>query len=92
MKQLNPWLLLAGAAMVLAACGGGGGESTPPEPASPLDGLPPEATQSISGWLDYIDRLSKATGANGREAVDLSSIASITIPVDDFSEPVVLGP
>jgi len=83
MKQLKPWLLLAGAALVLAACGGGGGgggDSPPPQSASPLDGLPPEATQSVSGWINYVEALIKAPDVNGREGVDLSAIASITLP------------
>jgi len=94
MKQLKPWLLLAGAAIVLAACGGGGdgGADPAPAPANPLDGFPVDAAQSISAWFDYIDRLIKVPGANGAEAVDLSAIASVTIPTDDTSEPVMLGP
>jgi len=94
MKQLKPWLLLAGAAMALAACGGGGdgGGDPAPAPANPLDGFPVEAAQSISGWFDYVDRLIKVAGASGSEAVDLSAIASTTIPTDDTSEPVVLAP
>ena len=90
MKQSKPWLMLAGAALVLAACGGGGSGddgATPPVQADPLDGVPGEATQSVSGWIDYVSRLIQAQDADGREPVSLSLTAPLVLPTDDASEP-----
>jgi hypothetical protein len=91
MKQLKPWLLLAGAAMVLAACGGGGGsDNTPPGQADPLDGVPTEATQSVSGWIGYLTLLVMSTGADERDPAAFGAGTPSTLPVDDQSEPTSL--
>jgi hypothetical protein len=89
MKQLKPWLLVAAAAMVLAACGGGGGgdDGTPPGQADPLDGVPSEATQSVSGWIGYLTKLVMSTNAEERDPAALPQDAPSTLPVDDQSEP-----
>jgi hypothetical protein len=89
MKQLKSWLVLAGAVFALAACGGGGdGGSSDPGPgqADPLDGIPAEATQSVSGWIAYLARLVKATDADDRESVSPTGPGPDTLPVDDESE------
>jgi ABC-type glycerol-3-phosphate transport system substrate-binding protein len=92
MKQLKSWLVVASAVLALAACGGGGGgsDATPPQQASPLDGMPVEATQSMSGWIGFLAALIKATaeegGADDREPFVPTSPAPL--PLDDESEPV----
>jgi hypothetical protein len=59
MKQFKSWLVLAGTVMALAACGGGGGGGgdTGSGQANPLDGLPADATQSVSGWIAFLSGL-----------------------------------
>ena len=92
MKQLKSWLVLAGAVLALAACGGGGGGDSDPAPgqASPLDGLPGEATQSVSGWITFLAALIKATaaeaGAEDREPIGPATAPNVP-PVDDEGEP-----
>ncbi|HVQ03797.1 MAG TPA: hypothetical protein VMT14_09785 [Burkholderiaceae bacterium] len=92
MKQFKSWLVLAGAVMALAACGGGGGGSgdTGSGQASPLDGLPADATQSVSGWITFLSGLIKATaaaeGAEDREPIVPATAPSVP-PVDDEAEP-----
>jgi len=92
MKQLKPWLLVAGAAMVLVACGGGGGgdSGTPPGQADPLDGVPSEATQSVSGWIGYLTLLVMTTNADERDPAAFPQGTPSTLPVDDQSEPTSL--
>ena len=90
MTKFKTSVLLA-AVLVLAACGGGGGGGdTPPVQADPLDALPPEATQSVSAWIDFLDRLSKAPGAEVREGFGVSSNGVTSVPGDDAAEPTVL--
>jgi hypothetical protein len=91
MKQLKPWLLVASAVLVLAACGGGGGgddTGAPPAQSDPLDGVPTEATQSVSGWIGYIGRLIKTTEPDDREPAAPTGPAPASLPVDDEGEPV----
>lgn len=92
MKQLKPWLLVAGAALVLVACGGGGGgdDGTPPGQADPLDGVPSEATQSVPAWIGYLTKLVMSTHADERDPAALPQDAPSTLPVDDQSEPTQL--
>jgi hypothetical protein len=91
MKRLmKPWVSLAGTAIVSAACGGGGGGDSTPPPADPLEALPSEATQSVSGWLGYLDRLVKAQGADTREGFEVSATGVTTVPGDDAGEPMGL--
>jgi hypothetical protein len=92
MTQLKPWLLLAGAVLVLAACGGGGGgdDTGAPVQSDPLDGVPVEATQSVSGWISYLTKVVMASDADGRDPAALPSGAPSSLPVDDESEPVAL--
>jgi len=92
MKQLKPWLLLAGAVLVLAGCGGGGGGDAPPAQQDPLSALPPEATQSVSAWVGFLDRLTKAAGADTREGFEISSTGVTSVPGDDVAEPTALNP
>jgi len=90
MKQLKPWLLLAAAAIVLAACGGGGSDSAPPGQADPLDGVPTEATQSVSGWIAYLTLLVMSTRADERDPAAFGAGTPSTLPVDDQGEPASL--
>jgi hypothetical protein len=92
MKQLKPWLLVAGAAMVLAACGGGGGggDAGAPGQADPLDGVPSAATQSVSGWIGYLTLLVMSTHADERDPAALPQDAPPALPVDDQGEPTPL--
>jgi len=85
-------VLLTAAVMVLAACGGGGGGGgdTTPAQADPLDALPPEATQSVSAWISFLDRLAKAPGADVREGFGVSSTGVTSVPGDDAAEPTLL--
>ncbi len=94
MKQFKPWLLLASAAVVLAACGGGGGggdgAAPPPGQADPLDGVPLEATQSVSSWISYLTMLVMTTNGDDREPAGFPAGGPSTLPVDDQSEPATL--
>jgi len=92
MKQLKPWLLVVGVALVLAACGGGGGgdDAPPPTQADPLDGVPSEATQSVSGWIGYLTLLVMSTHADERDPAALPQDTPSNLPVDDQSEPTAL--
>jgi ABC-type glycerol-3-phosphate transport system substrate-binding protein len=91
MMKFKSSLLLASAVVAIAACGGGGGgNDMPPVQADPLDALPIEATQSVSGWVGFLDRLIKAANADVREGFGLSSIGVTSVPGDDAAEPTVL--
>jgi hypothetical protein len=90
MMTFKTSLVLASAVMVLAACGGGGGGDTPVAQADPLDALPTEATQSVSAWVGFLDRLTKAAGADVREGFGLSSNGVTSVPGDDVAEPTAL--
>lgn len=94
MKQLTSWFAIAGTAIVLAACGGGGGggDPAPPVQADPLDGLPAEATKSVSAWIGFLDNLRKAAGADMREGFGLSAVGITSVPGDDVAEPTALNP
>ena len=83
-------VLLAGAALALAACGGGGGGNDMQPQADPLDALPAAATQSVSAWVGFLDRLTKAAGADLREGFGVSSGGVTSVPGDDVAEPTVL--
>jgi len=83
-------LALATAAVALVACGGGGGGDTPAVQADPLDALPTEATQSVSAWVGFLDRLTKAPGADVREGFGVSSTGVTSVPGDDVAEPTAL--
>jgi hypothetical protein len=89
MTKLKTRLVLA-TAVVLAGCGGGGGGDTPAVQADPLDALPTEATQSVSAWVAFLDRLTKAPGADVREGFGVSSNGVTSVPGDDAAEPTVL--
>lgn len=91
MKQLKSWLVLAGAVLAFAACGGGGdgGGSDPgPGQADPLDGIPTDATQSVSGWIGYLVRLVKTTDADDRDSLTPPDQGPAALPADDEGEPV----
>ena len=90
MNTFKTSLVLVSAVMVLAACGGGGGGDTPVAQADPLDALPVEATQSVSAWVGFLDRLTKTAGADVREGFGLSSSGVTSVPGDDVAEPTVL--
>lgn len=90
MTKLKTRLMLATAVAVLAGCGGGGGGDTPAVQADPLDALPTEATQSVSAWVAFLDRLTKAPGADVREGFGVSSNGVTSVPGDDAAEPTVL--
>ncbi|HSC00102.1 MAG TPA: hypothetical protein VLE45_09310 [Burkholderiaceae bacterium] len=83
-------LVLAAALMSLAACGGGGGNDSMPVQADALDALPAEATQSVSAWVAFLDRLTKAAGADLREGFGVSSSGVTSVPGDDVAEPSAL--
>jgi hypothetical protein len=91
MKQFKSWLLLAGAVLALAGCGGGSGGDDTANPgtaqADPLDGVPGEATQSVSGWIGYLARLIKSTEADDRDPVSPAGPGPSSLPVDDEGEP-----
>ncbi len=91
MKQLKTWLVLAGAVLALAACGGGGdgGADPAPAPANPLDGVPAEAAQSVSGWIAYLALLIKVTDGDDREPAAPSGPGPASLPVDDEGEPIL---
>ena len=90
MIKFKTSLLLASTSIVIAACGGGGGNDAPPVQADPLDALPAEATQSVSAWVDFLDRLTKASGADSREGFGISSMGVTSVPGDDVAEPTAL--
>lgn len=90
MMTFKTSLVLASAVMLLAACGGGGGGDTPGAQADPLDALPVEATQSVSAWVGFLDRLTKAAGADLREGFGVSSNGVTSVPGDDVAEPTAL--
>src|SRR5262245_33071569 len=93
MTKFNASLAVAAAVALLAACGGGGGGSdTPPVQADPLDALPVEATQTVSAWVGFLDRLTKAPGADVREGFGVSSNGVNSVPGDDVADPTALLP
>jgi hypothetical protein len=63
----------------LAACGGGGGHDEPPATSE----VPPSASASIDGWIDYLKKLV-ASSADTLEPVDT---AGVNGPTDETSEP-----
>lgn len=89
MPKLTSLFLLPAVALALVACGGGGGEAA--QPASPLDAVPPQATQSVAGWVGYLDRLTKAQDADTREGVEVSAAGIVGVPGDDASEPTIVS-
>ena len=90
MMKFKTSLVLAGAVMALVACGGGGASDAPATQADPLDALPAEATQSVSAWVGYLQRLIVAAGADVREGFGLSSTGVTSVPGDDVAEPTAL--
>jgi hypothetical protein len=72
------WILAACVVATLAGCGGGGGEDHPATEA-----VPPTASQSASGFIDYMKRLV-VSAADMLEPVDGSQV---TPPADDTAEP-----
>ena len=78
---MRTYTLLAalGVAAVLVACGGGGGHD---EPAATSE-VPPSASASIDGWIDYLKKLVVAS-ADTLEPVDTTGV---TGPSDETSEP-----
>jgi hypothetical protein len=93
MKHLKSCFALAGVVLVLSACGGGGGGGdASAAPADPLAGVPTEATQSVSGWIDFLGRLSKAAGADSAEGFEISSTGVTSVPLDEVNDPAVLNP
>jgi predicted small lipoprotein YifL len=90
MMKFKTSLVLASVVMALAACGGGGGGDVPPAQADPLDALPAEATQSVSAWVGFLQRLISAAGADVREGFGLSSNGVTSVPGDDVAEPTPL--
>jgi len=90
MMKFKTSLVLASVVMALAACGGGGGGDVPPAQADPLDALPAEATQSVSAWVGFLQRLIVAAGADVREGFGLSSNGVTSVPGDDVAEPTPL--
>lgn len=75
-------LLALATAAVLVGCGGGGGGEAPA--ADPLAAVPGEATQSSTGMVSYLSSLAQLL-SEAREAIDLSSLASLF--TSDTAEP-----
>jgi hypothetical protein len=91
MLKFKTGLLFAGAVMALVACEGGGGSGDAPAmQVDPLDGLPADATQSVSAWVGFLQRLIQATGTDQREGFGLSSNGVSSVPGDDAAEPAAL--
>jgi hypothetical protein len=70
-------LVALSAAVLLAACGGGD------DSAPPTSEVPPGASTSIDGFVDYLKKLV-ASSADTLEPVDT---AAVTGPSDETSEP-----
>ena len=64
---------------LVAACGGGGGHDEPP----PTSEVPPSASASIDGWIDYLKKLV-VSAADTLEPVDTAGVVG---PTDETSEP-----
>ena len=77
-------LSLAAAASLLAACGGSDDDPAPAPAPNPLAAVPPTATQSSTGLVDYLNALANAPGADQAEPVDLTGV---TLPQPDDTEP-----
>lgn len=80
MKHLAGQLIVVA---LLAACGGGGG-SPPPMPG-PTEAVPPQASESSAGLVQYLQDLAAAS-ADDKEPVDLSGFMPKT-PEDTEPEP-----
>jgi hypothetical protein len=44
----------------------------------------------VSAWVAFLDRLTKAPGADVREGFGVSSTGVTSVPGDDVAEPTVL--
>ena len=73
------WVLALCAAAALVGCGGGDDNNTPPVTES----VPPSASASARGFIDYLQQLVVAS-ADMLEPVDVSGV---TPPTDDTGEP-----
>jgi len=76
------WIAAACLFGALAGCGGGGSDST----AAPTASVPPSASATIEGFVDYLQTLI-ASAADMVEPVDVSAVVP---PTDETSEPVAL--
>ena len=74
------------AAAALAAGCFGGGDDKGDSPAPPTSGVPPSASQSVQGFIDYLVALTD-TAPNDLEPVDVSAV---TPPTSGTTEPAEL--
>lgn len=84
----NVWISLM-AAGVLAACGGGGdGDYTPATPATPAvtEAVPPDASTSVGGFIDYLKALVKAAA----DTLEPVSVAGVVPTTSETEEPRVI--
>ena len=70
----------------LAGCGGDPDAAPPPGPPPVTSTVPPSASQSVAGFIAYLQALVVST-ADTLEPVDMSMV---TGPVDETIEPLVV--
>ena len=85
-SSISRWrmpLALVGVAALISACGGDGNDDRP----SATQAVPASASQSVAGFIAYLQELVVAS-ADNLEPVDTSGL---TAPVDNTGEPVALN-
>ncbi len=67
----------------LSACGGGGDAGPAPMPPAATDSVPASASDSVSGFIDYLQALVKSAA----DALEPVSLANVAPPAGDSDEP-----
>jgi hypothetical protein len=75
-------IALACCSVLAAGCGGG--DDDEPQAPPPTEQVPPGASTSVQGFIEYVKAL---VGSEGTEALEPVDTSTVTPPLDETSEP-----